>query len=602
MNPLDVVAPRLTASMEPFTAPLSRLLVTREADGTLAVRVSAYETPLSEAALLTGLTLRDTRGAALKVERVRPDRMEFRSAAASAELTFADEECLALVCRGIADITWRPGAGAPGWDAPPSWVMHSPHGVTDLSSVPMIRIPHHRQDDAVVLLGRPKPSTPAKDLLARAEASWRTWFAAASTPRRGDHATYLHCWWALAANQVRLQHDPDRIAVAPSKVGYLGLWQWDAYFAAVGLRHGQPALAIDQLVLATRHQRPDGQLPDVVHDNGVLHSVEGLPESDLARLTEHVGQSSRSGTGTALVRNVPVTKPPLGAWALARVLQSNNAVAARWQVRELTSRFARGQQWWFVNSDPAGTGLPRYLHPYSSGIDDSPVWDHGTDAVTPDLGSYLALNADSLGKLAHHTGETRAAGAWKRESHALATRLIRQLWDEDRSCFVSRGASGPLQTRTALDLMPLLTGRLSGHHKAAICRDLIDPTSFGAPFPVPSVSISDPAFDAERMWRGPTWINMNYLLIEGLSRSGLTREADRLTEQTLRLVERSPTVAEYWNPLTGVPASSATAPFTWSAALYIDLAVRELSIGRQRDGSADDLRTRDVVVGKQFDC
>ncbi|MGG8408182.1 amylo-alpha-1,6-glucosidase, partial [Streptomyces sp. 12297] len=55
----------------------------------------------------------------------------------------------------------------------------------------------------------------------------------------------------------------------------------------MGLRHAWPALARDQILLLLDHQLPDGRLPDVVHDHGVLAETTDLPRSDLARLGEH---------------------------------------------------------------------------------------------------------------------------------------------------------------------------------------------------------------------------------------------------------------------------------------------------------------------------
>ena len=55
------------------------------------------------------------------------------------------------------------------------------------------------------------------------------------------------CWWVLGANIVELPALGRARAVVPSKIGYVGLWQWDAYFIAVGLRHGDPELAREQL-------------------------------------------------------------------------------------------------------------------------------------------------------------------------------------------------------------------------------------------------------------------------------------------------------------------------------------------------------------------
>lgn len=40
------------------------------------------------------------------------------------------------------------------------------------------------------------------------------------------------------------------------------------------------------------------------------------------------------------------------------------------------------------------------------------------------------------------------------------------------------------------------------------------------------------------MWRGPTWINMNYLVVQGLRRHGQVEPARRLARQTIDLVGR----------------------------------------------------------------
>jgi glycogen debranching enzyme len=421
-----------------------------------------------------------------------------------------------------------------------------------------------------LLLGDPGAGTPHEGLLEGAERSWLSWFAAASRPQGGDHAAYLHAWWALAVNQLRLDADSDLTAVVPSKVGYLGLWQWDAYFAAIGLRHGQGGLAQAQLELALRHQLPDGQLPDVVHDAGILHSVDELPTADRVRLAEHVGSRHGSDTGSALRAAVPVTKPPLAAWAVAKLAHCH-------ELGDFADfalpRLRQAHEWWFRVSDPDGRGLPRYLHPYSSGIDDCPVWDFGTDISTPDLGSYLALDADALAELATSAARPAEADWWRGRADQVSARLVAELWDPARGRFGSRQAGTRLPSRTALDVLPLLTGRLTETQVGSIAAALHDPSTFGGRHRVPTAGVADAAFDPEGMWRGPVWINTNYLVVQGLRRMGLHDEADGLAAETLALVEGSPSIAEYWNPLTGLPAERATAPFTWSAALYIDLAV-----------------------------
>ena len=87
------------------------------------------------------------------------------------------------------------------------------------------------------------------------------WTGSPSCPRvRADlQQMTAFCWWVLGANIVELPALGRARAVVPSKIGYVGLWQWDAYFIAVGLRHGDPELAREQL--AARLPLPERRRP-----------------------------------------------------------------------------------------------------------------------------------------------------------------------------------------------------------------------------------------------------------------------------------------------------------------------------------------------------
>jgi glycogen debranching enzyme len=75
-------------------------------------------------------------------------------------------------------------------------------------------------------------------------------------------------------------------------------------------------------------------------------------------------------------------------------------------------------------------------------------------------------------------------------------------------------------------------------------------------------------FDPLKYWQGPTWINTNWLIIEGLKRYGFTEEAEQLTKKSINVVAKSGP-SEYFSPLDGSPAGAAN--FSWTAALTIDL-------------------------------
>jgi glycogen debranching enzyme len=76
------------------------------------------------------------------------------------------------------------------------------------------------------------------------------------------------------------------------------------------------------------------------------------------------------------------------------------------------------------------------------------------------------------------------------------------------------------------------------------------------------------------MWRGPTWINLNYLFIEGLQRIGQEQLARELRGRTLELICSHKDIFEYYNPETGANPPTAASTFGWSAALFIDLAIQ----------------------------
>jgi glycogen debranching enzyme len=126
---------------------------------------------------------------------------------------------------------------------------------------------------------------------------------------------------------------------------------------------------------------------------------------------------------------------------------------------------------------------------------------------------------------------------------------------------------------TVVGLMPLLTGRLPERIVERLLAALADPRRFKTPWGVPTVGVGDPDFSAERMWRGPVWINTNALVVEGLKASGRSDAARDLAERTVALVLRGGGPHEYFNPHTGEKARGATTAFGWSAALFIDLAV-----------------------------
>jgi glycogen debranching enzyme len=215
--------------------------------------------------------------------------------------------------------------------------------------------------------------------------------------------------------------------------------------------------------------------------------------------------------------------------------------------------------------------MPEYGHPYSSGLDDSPIFDGPLPTTAPDLGAYLVLQDLELARFAERLGDADAAPHRARAERTLA-RLL-DLWDEHRGMFHARAAGADVGSDTIVGLMPLLTGCLPEPIVDRLVAALADPARFGTTWSVPTVAVGDADFSPERMWRGPVWVNTNALVVEGLRASGHPGLARELAERTVALVMQGGGPHEYFNPHTGEKARTATTAFGWSAALFIDLAV-----------------------------
>ncbi len=387
---------------------------------------------------------------------------------------------------------------------------------------------------------------------------WHDWFAATPEVLPEHRAQYYYAWWIMRAGLISTRFYTTREAMTPSKIHYVGVWQWDAYFHALAYRHIDPTLAKDQLRIVLDHQRADGMIPDAVHDEGTVTRLTFPIEAD-------------------------VTKPPLLAWAAWKIYESDGD---REFLDEIYEPIVRWNDWWFEHNDTDGNGLCEYQHPFSSGLDDSPLWDDGVPVESPDLNTYLCLQQEALSKIARVVGEDRDVEPWMQRADAMAARMLRWMWDEKAGLFwASHPKDGSrVNVLTPFSLFPLMTGRLPADVVARLVAHLTDEREFWCKHPVPTVALNDPKFDPLEMWRGPTWVNINYLLIEGLQRTGYVDLARELRRRTLDMLSAHADIYEYYQPQTGDIPPKAASLFGWSAAVYIDLAIQAAKEGMKAAG------------------
>lgn len=410
----------------------------------------------------------------------------------------------------------------------------------------------------------------------------------------------------------------ERDHTVPSRALYPHQWSWDAAFIAVGLAHHAPARAWQDLRSLFAAQWSDGRVPHIVFDPDVAER-DYFPGPAFWDSPAMPGRLSGLTTG--------IVQPPvhaIAAWEIYR--RAPDREAAGTQLRWLYPRLVQQQSYLLARRNVGGAGLASIVHPWESGLDNSPAWDQALAAVPvdsdllrrhrrqdtnvavqahrptdDDYARYIAiaavyrdgdyLDAGLAGRhpflvecpafnailgAAEHTLAAMAevVGADPAPHRDRAERITRvlvdRLFDPATGLFHARdvrtGALTP--ARCVSGLLPLILPGLPDAQVASL-RAAAESPRFGVgELPVPSYDRTAADFDRLRYWRGPVWINVNWLLWRGLRGHGHGDAADTLRAAMLGLIRRSG-CHEYFDPVTG--AGIGAAAFSWTAALTLDL-------------------------------
>ena len=296
----------------------------------------------------------------------------------------------------------------------------------------------------------------------------------------------------------------------PDRWPHRRMWLWDSVFHAIGWRHLDVALARDMISAVFDHQRADGFIPHMM-DPG---------------------------------RSSPMTQPPILALGVALVLEKEPC--PEW-LAELYPKLGAYLRWDLANRDSDGGGLLEWdiegdpnCRSGESGMDNSPRFDSATRLDATDFNAFLAHECELLAAWAGPLGRPAEAVEWGRQAERTNALIREKLWSPDHRFFVDYDVERghPSNILACSGFMPLLSGAATREQAADLVAHLRNPATFGTAFPIPSVAACHPERYVKDMWRGPTWINMNWLTARGLDRYGYRAEAADLRARTIREMER----------------------------------------------------------------
>jgi hypothetical protein len=403
----------------------------------------------------------------------------------------------------------------------------------------------------------------------------------------------------------------------PSPQLYPHQWNWDSCFIAIGYAHYDEGRAMRELASLLEHQWPNGMIPQIVFDPAALGGY--FPEPDFWAVPE-----GRPTSG--------ITMPPLHATACLHVYRlAKDKRRARGFLEQVFPRLMASHRYFHTYRDPDATGLVYIRHPWESGLDNSPSWDKplchidiDKDRLPPyerkdlshdvptaqrpsdeDYDRYVYLvdlfrrchydektifaqcpfliqdvlfnailcrsdrDLVEIGKIiAQDTGE---AQEW---AETTATAISRQMWSPEHGRFESFDlvTGQRISSATAAGFMPLFALAASSEQAERLYQQL-NSLSFcalhqGNCYTIPNYDMSQADFDPQNYWRGPVWMNINWMLSQGLKRYGYQEKADAMKKDLIQLPVRFG-FHEYFDSITGQGYGSDG--FSWTSALFIDL-------------------------------
>ncbi len=422
----------------------------------------------------------------------------------------------------------------------------------------------------------------------------------------------------LRQAQAVLRANDAGVYTCPGPRQYPHQWNWDSAVIALGLSHFDLPRALVEIRSLLRGQWRDGLMPHIVYHG---RPSDYFPDPDFWQITGSPNAPEVATSG--------ITQPPLLA-SIVRQIHARTPIPAF--VRDVYPALLRWHRWLHTARDADGSGLVCIIHPWESGTDDSPRWLWAMQRITPthlpayhrgdtrhvahperpydaDYDRFVYLidlfrrhsyepaallthspflvqdvlfNAvlyradEDLLALGRELGEpTDEIVGWL---HRMRAGFSARFWDETHGLYFDYDmrAGAPIAVNTALTFMPLYAGLASQEQARRLITDhWLNPAEYAPDsvvrYRVTTTSKTESCWEARRYWRGPVWIMLNWLLVEGLRRYGFKALAEELRRDSIELVRRSG-FWEYYDPRDGSGCGSPD--FSWSAALTLELLIR----------------------------
>ncbi len=251
-----------------------------------------------------------------------------------------------------------------------------------------------------------------------------------------------------------------------------------------------------------------------------------------------------------------VTQPQVLAWGVWNIYKNERDKRFLAEVADGIGKFLT---WTAKNRDKNNNGLLEWLTEPNytecrcgeSGLDNSPRFDFEMEMDAIDFSVYLCNDAKYLSLIYAELGDGERAEYFNSLHEGVKAKINELLWSEEDGLYYDRTFDGKLtHFATPASFLPMFAGLCSQERADKMVKTLLDENRFWTAMPVPSMPKDSPYYEKD-MWRGCSWLNLNYFIILGLRKYGYTEIADELRERTLSSVlkwyEKTGTVFEFYD-------------------------------------------------------
>ncbi len=387
---------------------------------------------------------------------------------------------------------------------------------------------------------------------------------------------------------------------------YPAQWNWDSAFIALGYSYFNMEYAIEELEKLISGQWEDGMIPHMLfHDNDESY----FPNHKTWDCGNKVPSSG-------------ITQPPIIATIIKKIVDQNKLDKNQMKRMEIIIKKLKKYLDWFYNyRDTNKIGLAAIIHPWESGLDNSPIWDGPLDKVKieenlkyerrdlnvsrssnrplkKDYDGYITLlnqfkknkynprkivnesmfNVIDIGFNSILIRATKDLVEISKKFNLDFTdlknkiskseeSLIKFYKDDDQSFFSYDFKNHNLIKVDAISNYFILFANLENQEINNKIIDKLKKYNSQKDYFFTTVNPKDKAFEETRYWRGPVWINSNWIVYQGLINKDKIFSS-LIKNKTLELLENKK-FHEYYNYKTGECLGANN--FSWSAALYLDL-------------------------------